>query len=154
MDQELVDAACNGDRDSFAQLYRRYHGAMLALAYSVLGDRTMAEDVAQEAFAVACRDLGKLRNNARFGVWLGSICRHTAKRMLHKRNRQTSFTTKPIAEKHDQSDDRFQKVNEAVRELPRKYRDVIVLRYYETSTHNTFRCCRPTGWRIVGFVFL
>jgi DNA-directed RNA polymerase specialized sigma24 family protein len=42
-DTELVEAAQNGNLDSFGVLYERYHSAMVALAYSVLGNRDLAE---------------------------------------------------------------------------------------------------------------
>ena len=47
----LVEAAIGGDTDSFAQLAQRYYPAMVAIAHSVLGDRHIAEDAAQEALA-------------------------------------------------------------------------------------------------------
>ncbi|GAJ18598.1 unnamed protein product, partial [marine sediment metagenome] len=41
-DAALVEAAINGDADSFAELCRRYYPAMVAIAHSVLGDRHLA----------------------------------------------------------------------------------------------------------------
>lgn len=42
-DLVLVQAAINGDADSFTELCRRYYPAMVAIAHSVLGDRHRAE---------------------------------------------------------------------------------------------------------------
>jgi len=53
-DSQLVTAALGGCVESFGQLYERYYSAMVALAYSVLADRHLAEDAAQETFAKAC----------------------------------------------------------------------------------------------------
>lgn len=63
---ELVEAACNGDVDSFGELYRRRYAALVGVAYRVLSDRHLAEDAAQEAFAVACRDLEPLVNTGEY----------------------------------------------------------------------------------------
>jgi len=60
-DTQLVEAAQNGHLESFGALYRRYHSPMVALAYSLLADRDLAEDAAQEVFAVACRNIGNLQ---------------------------------------------------------------------------------------------
>ena len=60
-DAELVEAARNGDVSSFGELYRRHYAAAVGIAYCALSDHHLAEDAAQEAFAVACRDLGRLR---------------------------------------------------------------------------------------------
>jgi RNA polymerase sigma-70 factor (ECF subfamily) len=50
MDEELVAALVDGDHDALAELYRRYGGAVWAVARRVCNDRTMAEDVTQTVF--------------------------------------------------------------------------------------------------------
>lgn len=52
-DITLVEAAVDGDAESFTELCRRYYPAMVAIAHSILGDRDLAEDAAQQAFAKA-----------------------------------------------------------------------------------------------------
>jgi DNA-directed RNA polymerase specialized sigma24 family protein len=64
---------------------------MVALAYSVLGDRDSAEDAAQEVFAIACRHLTSLRHSNKFGAWLAGICRNTARQMLRVKGKTMSF---------------------------------------------------------------
>jgi len=71
-EEGLVEAAQNGRLDSFAALYERHYNSMVALAYSVLADRHLSEDAAQQAFAIACRDLPKLKSKDKFGTWLVS----------------------------------------------------------------------------------
>ncbi|MBN2269577.1 MAG: hypothetical protein JXN61_03130, partial [Sedimentisphaerales bacterium] len=75
-EQALVQAAQNGDLESFAALYNRYHSPIVALAYSMLADRDMADDAAQEVFAIACRDLPRLKSQEKFAAWLAGICRN------------------------------------------------------------------------------
>ena len=50
VDEELVAALVDGDHDALAELYRRYGGAVWAVARRVCNDRTMAEDVTQTVF--------------------------------------------------------------------------------------------------------
>ena len=64
----LVGAAQDGHLDSFTALYERYYNSMVALAYSVLADRHLSEDAAQQAFVIACRDLPKLKSKDRFAT--------------------------------------------------------------------------------------
>ena len=80
-DLELVQAATNGDGESFTELCQRYYPAMVAVAHSVLGDRHIAEDAAQQAFAKAARKLPQLKNKNKFAGWLAVICRNAAKDM-------------------------------------------------------------------------
>jgi hypothetical protein len=67
--EQLIEQSQNGCLDSFGILYRHYFGSMVALAYSTTGDIHAAEDAAQETFAIACRDLRKLRNKDKFAGW-------------------------------------------------------------------------------------
>jgi RNA polymerase sigma-70 factor (ECF subfamily) len=74
----LVRAARRGDRDAFVQLVRLHQAGVRAFAHGLLGDRTLAEDVAQEAFLRAWRGLSTFRGDAAFGTWLYTITRRAA----------------------------------------------------------------------------
>jgi RNA polymerase sigma-70 factor (ECF subfamily) len=87
-DTRLVEAARNGDVGSFAELYRRHYVRMVGVAYGILSDRHLAEDAAQEAFAIACRELGRLRRAEKFPAWLAVVCRNAANRMARCRPEQ------------------------------------------------------------------
>ncbi len=80
-DTVLIKAAINGNADSFTELCRRYYPAMVAIAHSILGDRHLAEDAAQQAFAKAALKLPQLKKESRFAGWLAVICRNIAKDM-------------------------------------------------------------------------
>ena len=90
---QLVEAAQNGHLESFGALYERYHSPMVALAYSILANRDLAEDAAQEVFAIACRDIGSLKSKKRFAAWLAGICRNTSRQMLRTKKRLTEENT-------------------------------------------------------------
>ena len=80
-DTALVKAAIKGDADSFTELCRRYYPAMVAVAHSILGDRHLAEDAAQQTLAKAAVKLPQLKKRSKFGSWLAAICRNAAKDM-------------------------------------------------------------------------
>jgi RNA polymerase sigma-70 factor, ECF subfamily len=84
-DTELVTAACQGDLASFGKLYDRYYRMAVGIACSRLADIHIAEDAAQEAFAVACSTLTTLQEKHRFPQWLGTICRRKASQMAADR---------------------------------------------------------------------
>ena len=139
-DTVLVEAAQQGRLDSFGALYQRYHNPIVALAYAQLGDRHSAEDAAQEAFAVACRDLRSLRDRDKFGAWLGGIRRNVCRQMLRVKTRTSLLSREPAepapakagdaadgqSEQQEQSD----VVRRAVWELPAGERELIVMRYF------------------------
>jgi DNA-directed RNA polymerase specialized sigma24 family protein len=77
-DAATLRAARNGDREAFMQLVRVHQAGVRAFASGLLGDRTLAEDVAQEAFLRAWRGLPRFRGEAAFATWLYTIVRRVA----------------------------------------------------------------------------
>jgi RNA polymerase sigma-70 factor (ECF subfamily) len=128
----LVEAAQNGHLESFGALYERYHSSMVALAYSMLADRDMAEDAAQEVFAIACRDIGSLKSKERFAAWLAGICRNVSRQML-RANKSTPVAPddNPAAQSRDDTEDRREAIRRAVWNLRESERELIVMRYFD-----------------------
>ena len=83
-DQE-VRKAQRGDAKAFASIVRRYLPLVVSVAYSMVGDTHVAEDMAQETFHKAYRRLGTLRDPKRIGAWLYGIARTTSIDWLRKR---------------------------------------------------------------------
>ena len=131
---QLVAAAQNGDLDSFGALYRRYYSAMAALAYSALGDRDLADDAAQETFAVACGKIGSLKSKEKFGAWLAGICRNISRQMLRTNKIKPAIPITEHAAASSQKDGNggnHEAIDHAIRELEESERELIVLRYYD-----------------------
>jgi RNA polymerase sigma-70 factor (ECF subfamily) len=108
------------------------------VAYSVLLDRGLAEDAAQQAFATACAKMRSLRQPDRFGPWLATICRNAAQDMARARRRDAALQKTAVTEEPVQSgSDGFDKaVKEAVDKLPPMYREVVVLHYYSGMSYS------------------
>lgn len=66
-DEDLMTMVERRDADAFAVLYDRHGGAAYSLAHRIVGDRSVAEDVTQEAF------LSVWRSGARFDASRGSV---------------------------------------------------------------------------------
>jgi RNA polymerase sigma-70 factor (ECF subfamily) len=132
-----VEAACRGDVNALAGLYERYYATMVWVAYSVLLDRGLAEDAAQQAFATACGKIRGLRQPDRFGPWLTTICRHTAQDLARARRREAALQKRAARETHaiSGSDGFDGAVKEAVDCLPLLYREVVVLHYYSGMSY-------------------
>ena len=129
---QLVEAAQNGHLESFGALYERYHSSMVALAYSKLTDRELAEDAAQEVFAVACRDIGNLKSKERFAAWLAGICRNISRQMLRANKSRTVVPNNEFADvKHDDIESRREAIRRAVWSLRASERELIVMRYFD-----------------------
>jgi RNA polymerase sigma-70 factor, ECF subfamily len=136
-DAELVEAACNGDLASFRELYERHYRMAVGLARSRLSDPHLAEDAAQEAFAVACQRLATLRNGQRFAQWLGTICRRTASRLSRLRvNAEPLDSVPAISASSGDEDESSQQVRSAVDRLPQRLREIVLLHYFSGLSYD------------------
>ena len=130
-DTTLVEAAIDGDPESFNELCRRYYPAMVAIAHSLIGDRHLAEDAAQETFAKAAVKLPQLRQTNKFAGWLAAICRNQARNMARRENGlQTTDEFSTVAAKSDRNDS-VDTVMQALKKLSAPAREVVFLRYYD-----------------------
>ncbi|MBL7186937.1 MAG: RNA polymerase sigma factor [Phycisphaerae bacterium] len=131
-DTQLVEAAQNGHLESFGALYECYHSPMVALAYSMLADRDLAEDAAQETFAIACRDIGSLKSKERFAAWLAGICRNISRQMLRTgKSRGVAPDNEPAVVRRNDTEDRREVIRRAVWSLREPERELIVMRYFD-----------------------
>jgi len=132
-DADLVRRAITGDGGAFTTLYERYarmiHGLLLARVR--MAD---VEDLLQDVFLTAWKQLEHLRDAAAFGGWLAMIAR----------NRATDFQRRSVdivdLPKHLQAPDATAASTEAavvlevIRTLPEAYRDTLMLRLVEGMT--------------------
>ena len=81
----LVDAARNGDVGAFEQLVRRYDRNVFRIAQHITQNQEDAEDVVQDAFQKAFRNLGKFQGKSKFYTWLVRIAVNEAFMRLRRR---------------------------------------------------------------------
>lgn len=139
-DAELVERARAGDHAAFGVLVERYQHVVVRAARAVLGRTDEAEDVAQEAFVRAYRHLAGFRGEASVKTWLLAITWRQAlshRRSLVARVRrlvahgdQDAFEPPATARLQDDvlaDVELRQLVARAVRTLPPKYREALML---------------------------
>src|SRR2546430_7776204 len=80
-DAELVAACLGGDREAFSRIVERYQRLLCSLAYSATGSLSESEDLAQEAFVDAWRQLRTLREPEKLRPWLCGILRYKVGRL-------------------------------------------------------------------------
>jgi RNA polymerase sigma-70 factor, ECF subfamily len=82
---DLVVRAIRGDVDAFDRLVAARLGSSFRLARAIVGDTGEAEDVTQEAFVAAWRNLPRLREPDRFDAWFGRILVNAARMSVRRR---------------------------------------------------------------------
>lgn len=137
-DEVVVDRVLAGDTDAFEEIVLRWQTPLFNLAYRFCRDRGLAEEMAQEAFLKVFRSLGRWRRDARFSTWMFSVAlnhyRTTMRRYVPSNVDLSELDAATgagnLAGEMDAaaSDD---VVRRAVALLPPKYRDVIVVYYFQ-----------------------
>lgn len=146
-ESSLVERACTGSRDAFGELVTLYQHEIYAYVLRIIGDPEAAWDVAQDVFVRAYRCLGQLNDRGKFKLWLYAIAVNRCRNWLDEQRRQPLALSQPTmdheGEEHELADpdplmspdlalgekELQQGVQDAVRSLPLKYREVAVLRY-------------------------
>jgi RNA polymerase sigma factor (sigma-70 family) len=95
-DVTLVARSVGGDRPAFAQIVSRYQSLVCSVAYSATGSVSRSEDVAQETFLAAWRNLGELREPERLRAWLCGIARNLASNHLRNEGQEPAHHALPI----------------------------------------------------------
>lgn len=84
MDQDYISKVVAGDTNAFKYLVNKYKDVMLATAYRIVKDQDLAEDVLQDAFFNAYRNLKKFKGDAKFSTWLYKIVVNAAIKKIRK----------------------------------------------------------------------
>ena len=96
-DEALVVASILGDFPAFDELVRRYRDAVELTAYRLLGNRTLAQEVAQDAFLLAFEHLPRLDDAQAFPGWLRAIVRNRALRVRASEGKALNLTDAQLA---------------------------------------------------------
>jgi len=125
-----------GQREAFAEIYRRYHTAVYRFARMMSGSPAIAEDVTQETFTSLLRDLPRYApERAALPTYLYGVARNLTRTRLRRERRFVGLDLieddEPISARDpsivwEQSQQRMQ-LRRIIAELPSRYREVIVL---------------------------
>jgi RNA polymerase sigma factor (sigma-70 family) len=138
-----VLSARGGDRDAFGRLVTRYRGLVSAISLSTVGNVAASEDVAQEVFLCAWRDLGSLQSPSSFVPWLRQLTRHRALDALRGGRRRGLADEPALEHVVDSSPNASEALLEGERArvvalglaaLPSDAREVITLYYREDQS--------------------
>src|ERR1700748_1816303 len=85
----VLARARQGDSDAFRALVERHSRSVFRLAFRMTGNEQDAEDVVQESFLRAYRQLGKFDERASFGTWLYRIATNCSLDLVRSRKRRS-----------------------------------------------------------------
>lgn len=142
---QLLEACRKGDSRAQMEIYKLYYKPMYHTSLRILGDTMEAEDVMQEAFLVAFRNIRSIDLNVSFGGWLKKIVVNRSLDALRKRKPGMELVADFPDEIPADSgnfpeegtiEEKVEKVRRAVEKLPEKYRLVLTLNLFEGYDHD------------------
>ncbi len=129
-----------GARLSLAELYERSAPGAIRLAYLLTGDRSVAEDITQDAFVRVSGRLAHLREGGAFDAYLRRAVVNLSKNHFRRRAVERAFLerTRPatVTAGHEQPLVDREATMAALARLPQRQRAAIVLRFYEDLTED------------------
>jgi RNA polymerase sigma-70 factor (ECF subfamily) len=155
-EQDWVRRSQSGDSEAFEALVQRYQHMIHALTFRMTGSSADAEDLAQEVFIRAYRQLGSFRGDAKFSSWLYRIGVNTCLNWKKSAQRREKLHQDWADCDHSTSGPPGElavRVQEALLRLPAKQRAAIVLTVYDGLNHaeaaRMLGCSETTiSWRI------
>jgi RNA polymerase sigma-70 factor (ECF subfamily) len=167
-DADLVNRARQGDPAAFGELVDRHRTAVYRAALAALGSHADADDVAQETFVAAHRRLDGFRGDASFKTWLLTIAWNQS---INRRRSLVRVWTRIVSPKIDEepieaptaphetpearsmSEQLRRAIRDAIRALPAKLRDTLLLAQSGDHTYEEIAAMTnsPVGtikWRV------
>lgn len=100
-DTNLVSESLTGNREAYARIVARYQTLICSLAYSSIGSLSQSEDLAQETFVAAWKQLGSLREPEKLRGWLCGIARNLTFDALKQQGREPSHDAETLDAVHE-----------------------------------------------------
>lgn len=138
--------------DSFTEFYRREWRDVVGLGFVLTGNRCVAEDLAQESFAAACRDWDRVAELDKPGAWVRKVVVNHSASWFRRRTAERHALARignPAAAPDLDLDGEVAEVWAAVRSLPKRQAQAIALVYFDgmtvDETSQVIGCSRETA---------
>lgn len=144
---ELIQEALRGNSQAFGDLVRRYQDRLYSAVVNIVGCRSEAEDVVQDAFVQAFVNLKTFKHNSKFYTWLYRIAfnvsisrRRKAKGNLSLDQNREATGDEPLDHRESPSHplelaERREKLQQGLQMLTEEHRTIIVLRHMEELSY-------------------
>lgn len=137
--EKLKKLVRQNDNEARRQLFEAYYKRTYSVAFNILRRRENAEDITQDAFIKAFKNIDQLKDGAKFGAWLAVITSNLARNYL-KREKRILFTDEetvaPGESEVNYTEDsamrnlEIDRIRKAIRKLPAEQYQAVVLQYY------------------------
>ena len=144
-EKSLINLVKKGDKKAYEVLVLQYQDRLVFSVYKFLKDYELAQDIAQEAFVKAFKNIEKFRGDSSFYTWIYRIAINTAKNLLSSKARSSevyddeimelklseSAVTTENPENILEAEDLRSKMMDAIQSLPDDIRTTLSLREFD-----------------------
>lgn len=140
----LIERCRKSDESAQMEIYRLYYRAMYNISLRIVGNSVEAEDIMQESFLKAFRNISACRENSAFGAWLKRIVVNQSIDALREKMRirfeeENKIPASALSEETDGDHERFIEkaltIKKYISELPEGYRLILTLYLLEGYDH-------------------
>lgn len=130
--RDLLTKVANKDSAAFQQLYDLFADRVYRYAFTILHDRHLAEEIAQETMIAVWNGAKRFAGRSKASTWIFGIARNQAFTLLRKEKRAENTPARELVQA-DPSKDIIQRerVMTALNELSSDHREVVYLAFYE-----------------------
>jgi RNA polymerase sigma factor (sigma-70 family) len=131
-EEQLVVRCRTGDREAYGALVKRYSRQVFAVCLAVTGNAADAEDLAQDALVKGFEEIGRLRKGESFGPWIRRIGRNLSVDFVRRRQTgRNAIEARSARQDGPMPEGEFAGLERALRLLDEKYREAILLYYFD-----------------------
>jgi RNA polymerase sigma-70 factor, ECF subfamily len=144
---EIVERVCQGDDEAFRIIFDRYAQQIINFVFNMVRNYELAEELTQETFIRAYRNMGRLRDTSKLSSWLFGIAHNVVRESFparQKERRQVPIDDPLVAETEDEKPsldgqllgkELEQRVAEILEQLTEDQRLVFTLKVFQQQSY-------------------
>lgn len=151
-DGELIKVIHTQNREAYRELFARYQKKLFTYVFHLVGNKDETEDILQNVFQKTFKNIEHFDTQRKFSSWIYRIAHNEAVNYLKRKSKRytvswedvsTSKDKLEIATNDEQMEDKFMReqtvkeIDDAMLKLPKKYQQVLKLRYFQEYPYET-----------------
>jgi len=149
-DNDLVEIIRKKDQEKYSEIVDRYQKKLFIYIYRLIGNKEEAEDLLQDVFVKAYKNLNSYDISRKFSSWIYRIAHNEAVNHIKRKSLKKFISWETIVSTKDKLDssseeegadkvwlkkEASREVEKTINELPFKYKQVLTLRYYSERSY-------------------
>lgn len=150
-DGELITVIHTQNREAYKELFARYQKKLFTYIFHLVGNKDEAEDILQNVFQKTFKNIEHFDTDRKFSSWIYRIAHNEAVNFLKRKSKRYTVSWEDVATSKDKLEmatndepleDRFTReqvvkdVDDALAQLPKKYQQVLKLRYFQEYSYD------------------